>query len=78
MSIRDIEPAYPAYPVMDLSEARRRNQQRSLVEPTKGGKFRCAVCDDGLRACTCAYGHHNEPIRGPGLINAVSEEPSHG
>jgi hypothetical protein len=64
MSIRDIDPAYPAFSVMDLSEARSRNQQRSLVEPTKDGKFHCAVCDAGLRACTCAWGHHNEPIRG--------------
>lgn len=78
MSIRDIDPAYPAFPVMDLSGARRCNQQRSLTAPPMDGKFRCAVCDDGLRACTCAYGHHNEPIRGPGLINAESEEQKHG
>lgn len=31
--------------------------------PSRDGRFRCAVCDDGLRACTCPYGHHNEPIR---------------
>lgn len=75
MSIRDFDPAYPAFPMMDLSDARRLNQQRSFAEsqPTKDGAFHCSVCDDGLRACSCAWGHHNEPIRGPGLINAVSE-----
>lgn len=72
MTIRDIDPAYPAFPVMDLSESRRLNQQRSLNQPTKDGKFRCAVCDDGLHACSCSYGHHNEPIRGTGLANALS------
>lgn len=70
MSIRDIDPAFPAFPVMDLNESRRRNQQHSLDQPTKDGKFRCAVCDDGLRACSCPLGHHNEPIRGAGLVNA--------
>lgn len=31
--------------------------------PRRDCSFRCAICDDGLRACTCAYGHHNAPIR---------------
>lgn len=63
-------PSYPAYPVMNL----RRDTQRSLAVPSKDDEFRCAVCDDGLRACTCPYGHHNEPIRGPGLVNQTSGE----
>lgn len=40
-----------------------RQSCRECTAPPRDGRFRCAICDDGLRACTCAYGHHNEPIR---------------
>jgi hypothetical protein len=44
--------------------------------PQQDGKFRCAVCDDGLRICSCAWGHHNQPIRGSQSDAAVNVDPN--
>lgn len=31
--------------------------------PSKDTTFRCAICKDGVKTCTCPYGHHNQPIK---------------
>jgi hypothetical protein len=55
-TIRCAEPAYPAF-AMNVARA------RESARPDKSSAFRCAICDDGLRTCSCSYGHHNAPIR---------------
>lgn len=55
IGLRKLEPWAPAYPVMKL-------KLQPLTLP-RDYEFQCAVCFDGLSACTCPYGHHNAPIR---------------
>jgi hypothetical protein len=65
---RCAQPAYPAFP-QAIAKTR-------VNLPPKDGIFRCSICYDGLKTCSCARGYHSQPIRSQSDAATESNRPA--